>query len=78
MKKYYPKGVIPEEGVLRMHCEFSGAYLCVDVIFKKLQRGFVVIALLRCCSPIIIIIIIIVIVIIIIVVIINDLFQFGL
>ena len=52
MKKQSPRGVLPEEGVLRMCCEFSRAHLCVGVILIKLQTGFVEIALLHCCSPV--------------------------
>ena len=52
MQKQSPRGALPEEGVLRMCCEFSGAYLCMGVILKKLQSGFVVIAFLDCCSPV--------------------------
>ena len=51
MQKQSPRGVLPEEGVLRMCCEFSGVYLCVGVILIKLQSGFVDVALLHC-SPV--------------------------
>ena len=52
MQKQSLRGVLPEEGVLQMSCEISGAYLCVDVIIIKLQSGFAEMALLRCCSPV--------------------------
>ena len=51
-KKQSHRGVLPEEGVLRMCCRFSGAYLCVDVVLTMLQSDFVEIALLYCCSPV--------------------------
>ena len=40
-KKQSPRGVLPEEGVLRMCCRFSGAYLCVGVVSTMLQSDFV-------------------------------------
>ena len=52
MQKLSPRGVLPEEGVLRVCGEFSGAYLCVGLILIKLQSGFVEIAFLHCCSPV--------------------------
>ena len=52
MQKQSPRGVLPEEGVLRMCCEFSGGYLCVGAISAKLQSSFFEIALLRCCSSV--------------------------
>ena len=52
MQKQCLRGVLPEEGVLRMCCEFPGAYLCMGVILIKLESGFVEVALLRCCSPV--------------------------
>ena len=52
MQKQSPRGVFPEESVLKMCCEFSGAYLCMSVILIKLESGFVENALLRCCSPV--------------------------
>ena len=51
MQKQSLRGVLPEEGDLRMCYEFLGAYLCVGVIFIKLQNGFVDVALLHC-SPV--------------------------
>ena len=44
MQKQSPRGLLPDEGVLRMYCGFSGAYLCVGVILIKLR-----IAHLQCC-----------------------------
>ena len=53
MQKQFPWSSLLEEGVLRMCCDFFGAYLCVGVILVKLQIcGFVEIALLLCCSPV--------------------------
>ena len=50
MQKQSPRGVLPEEGVMRMCCEFFGLYLCVGMILIKLQSGFVEIMLLHYCS----------------------------
>ena len=47
MQKQSPRGVFPEEDVLWMCCEFSGACLCVGEILIKLQGGFVEVALLH-------------------------------
>ena len=52
MQNQFPRAVLPEEGVLRMCCEFSAVYPCVGVISIKLRSGFVDIALLHCCSPV--------------------------
>ena len=52
MQKQSPRGVFPEESVLKMCCEFSGAYLCMSVILIKLESGFVENALLCCFSPV--------------------------
>ena len=51
MQKQTSRGFLPEEGILRMCCKFSGAYLCVGVILIRLQSGSEI-ALLRCCSPV--------------------------
>ena len=51
MQKQFPRGALPEEGILQMCCEFSGVYLCMGVISIKLQNGFVEMALLHC-SPV--------------------------
>ena len=52
MQKQSPRVVLPEEGVLRMSCEFSGACLCVGVILIKFKSGFAEVVLLHCCSPV--------------------------
>ena len=50
MQKQSLRGGLPEEGVLRVCCEFAGAYLCVGVILIKLQSDFIEIVLLFCYS----------------------------
>ena len=52
LKRQSHRGVLLEEGVLRMCCRFSGVCMCASVILIKLQSGFVGIALLHCCSPV--------------------------
>ena len=51
MQKQFPRGIIPDEGVLRICCGFLGADLCVGALLIKLLSGFVEIVLLRCYSP---------------------------
>ena len=47
MQKQFPRGVLQEEGVLQMCCEFLGAYPCTGVISIKSQSKFVEFALLQ-------------------------------
>ena len=46
-----PRGVLPEDSVLRVGCKFSGAHPCLVAISIKLQSSFVEIALLHGCFP---------------------------